>query len=213
MAINDAKAAKSPYEKFLLSHRIPRQFWKYGVASLEFVPYTIGRKIDGHKKLKEILAVSAEDQQSYWQGLTDYVGKWQPDSADSPAEQFVVFCCEDEKTAQHCLFTLAHYMLQGLYRRTSRYRLVTQRNYELWKLLQSEEALDLPNVVLIPSIMSEITNAQYATLREMFTLSFRIFAATSLSPQEFFERFNYLPTMMFYVESIKTSFDVQKTFG
>lgn len=210
LAINDAKAAKTDYERYLLRHGIPRTFWKMGVEEVSFHPYKIQRQIEGSKKLSLLREVTDVQQSGYWTGLNQLVSSWSPSLGDNADNNLVVFCCEDEKMAQYCMYSLVHRMLHQTFRESQKsYKISTYRYYELWKLLQIEDPLDCPNVVVIPSLIEEGTSNQYASFKELLTSSFQIFCCTSLGPQAFFAKYRVLPGYLFYIDRISRMYAIK----
>jgi hypothetical protein len=201
---NDSKVAVTAYDKLLLRNHIPRQFWKYFVKEPTFVDCNIERKIEGRKKPQVLYGADAEAQSKYWLQLLHLIYAWNPSGPGSPDEHFCLFCCEDLKKAQFMLFTCAQFMLSKMYKQDrASYTMDVKRSYEFSKLFEIEEAQDAPNVVLIPSVISEFTPSQVGAFTELFSSSYRIFAATSLTPQKFFERFNYVPAYVFYIDEVR----------
>lgn len=211
LAINDAKAASTDYERYLVRHGIPRRYWKMGVEEVQFLPYKINRTFEGSKKGNLVRECSSEDQNGYWVGLNQMVSNWKPSHGENSENNLIVFCCEDEKLAHYCMYTLVHRMLMSLFKeRQKSYRISTFRYYELWRLLQIEDPIDSPNVVIIPSVVDEGNSNQFVSFRELFTSSFQIMCSSSLGPQAFFNKYHIAPGYMFYVESITKMFDVKK---
>ena len=212
LSINDAKAAKTDYERYLVRHGIPRHYWKLGVEEALFVPYKVQRTFEGAKKAGNIVReCTAAEQAGYWAGLNQLVSTWQPGYGDNAENNLIVFCCEDEKLAHYCMYTLVHRMLTKLYKESKKsYKIGTFRYYELWRLLQLDDPLDSPNVVIIPSVVDEGNSNQYTSFRELFTSSFQILCCSALGPQAFFNKYHVVPGYMFYVESISRMFDVNK---
>jgi hypothetical protein len=203
LAINDAKVAKTPYEKFLLKHGVPRIFWNLKVNEVTFLPYKVSRTWEGSKKTSLLRESSDTTQASYWIGLNQLVDTWNPSHGDNLENNLIVFCCEDEKLAQYCMYTLIHRMLSYLIKKNEKsYKIATYRYYELWKLLQLDDFLDTPNVVIIPSVVEDGTVNQYAAFRELLTSSFQVFCCTALGPQAFFNKYKTLPGYLFYVDKI-----------
>jgi hypothetical protein len=210
LAINDIKAAKTPYEKYLLKHGVPRAFWKMGVEQVSFLPFKINRSCEGTKKLSLVKEYSDKEQASYWEGLKQLIPTWNPSHGDNPNNNLIVFCSEDEKSAQCCMYTLVHLMLTRLHQENPRsYKVNTYRYYELWKLLQLEDPLDTPNVIIIPTIVDEGNANQYTSFRELLTSSFQILCCTSLGPQAFFNKYHILPGYLFYIDRVLKLFPIK----
>ena len=207
LAINSAKAAKTDYERFLVSHGVPQHYWKLGVEDVTFLSYKVNRTFEGSKKSNLVRECSDTDQTGYWVGLNQLVTNWKPSQGENSDNNLIVFCCENEKLAHFCMYTLVHRMLIQLQKDRS-YRLATYRYYELWRLLQLEDALDTPHVVIIPSVVDEGNSNQYVSFRELFTSSFQILCCTSLGPQAFFNKYHVNPGYMLYIESITKMFNI-----
>lgn len=200
---NDSHAVSNKYESYLLQQKVPRQFWRHFVRDIDFLPVQIDRGVEGTKKLRTIFAATPEQQLGYWTNLLTLVSNWDPSGKDSPDAHFALFCCENLRDAQFCLFTMTHFMLASLFTQRRRYKLQVVRNYELYKLLDYSEILDAPNVVMFPNLIPEMTRDQISNLTDLFSSCYRMFAATTMGPQKFFEKFNYLPHYVFYVDKIK----------
>jgi hypothetical protein len=211
LAVNDVNAARTSYERYLLKHNIPRIFWNLAVNEVRFLPYKISRIWEGSKKNNLLRDCSDSDQSSYWLGLNQLIDTWNPSRGDNPDNNFIVFCCEDEKLAQYCMYTLIHKMLSYLIKEKDKpYKLATYRYYELWKLLQLDDFLDIPNVVIIPSVMEEGTPNQFTAFRELLTSSFQVFCCTALGPQAFFNKYKTLPGYLFYVDKVVSMFPIKR---
>jgi hypothetical protein len=212
LTINDARAAKTDYERFLVRHGVPRHYWKLGVEEAKFLSYKVYRTFEGAKNKGNLVReCSDQEQAGYWVGLNQLVENWKPELGQNAENNLIVFCSEDEKLAHYCMYTLVHRMLQSLMKENQKsYRLQTYRYYELWKLLQLDDPLDCPNVVIIPSVIDEGNSNQYTSFRELFTSSYQIFTCTALGPQAFFNKYHVVPGYMFYVESLVKMFDVTK---
>lgn len=198
--INDIQAVKAAYDRWLVKYQMPRMFWPYMASKVQFNDFSVVKTSESKKKTT-LVTVTDELQASYWSNLQQLVRAWNPAAVGSPDDQFVLICSENEKDAQILLFTLMHQMLLGVNLAQPRYRIGVKRAYELWTLLE-QDAQEAPNAVIVPTLHSDLTSAQISALRDLFTSSYRIFAATPLTPQKFFDRFNYLPSYVFYVDKV-----------
>lgn len=195
---SDAKNIFNRYEQYLFQARMPRQFWPYVVSKLQFLDFEIQRQVDGSKKAKKILSLTADQQQAYWTNLVHLVKTASLTGRDVQC-QSVVFCSENLKDAQFAVFSFMHWMLQL---RARDYKVEVWRTIELSKLMQLSDSLDIPDVLIMPALISSMSSNDNAILAELFCSSYRIFAATALSPQKFYDRFHYVPTYAFYLDEL-----------
>lgn len=209
---NDISAPKSQYDKVLLQRKMPRQFWPYWVSQVSFADLTINRSIEGQKKSKVLYKATAIEQAGLWKNFIQMLWAWDPKTG-GPDHHVAIFCSENVRDSQFMLFTCMHAMIAKMFRDNNwAYRVETVRLYELWNLLQNTDPMDVPNVVMIPSIVSDITGTQNSTLLEFFNSSYRVFGATALSPQKFFDRFGYLPDYIFYLDTIEQLSPIKSLF-
>lgn len=197
MLHNDAKLVHNAYEGYLQKIKIPSQFWKYYVKDLTFVDAEISKKPVGQKS-KVIYSSKATKQTDQLNSILQIISNWNPIGS----ETFCLICSENLKDAQLLLFTFAHYMLSSWFLQRRSYTMEVVRNFELSKLCEYKDSADLPSVVLLPSLVSDLNSTQMSYMTDLFSSSYKIFAATALTPQQFFDRFHYLPTCIFYVDSV-----------
>ena len=203
---NDAKATKTKYEEFLLRHHMPRQFWSHVVSQPVFNHFSISKTIEGKPKPVELFQSSPALQTQYWNNLLSVISNWSPSGADAPEEFCALFCSENVRTAQFMAFTAMHYMMIKQFdKKTRSYKAEVHRIYELYKLLQMEDAMDIPSVVVVPQVLPNIPPQQISAMSELLTSSFRMFIATTMTPQKFFEMFGYIPSHIFYVDTLKVA--------
>ena len=210
---NDAKATKTKYEEFLLKHRMPRQFWGHVVSQPTFNHFSISKVVEGKNKPIELFQSSPALQTSYFNNLLGVISSWNPSGADAPEEFCALFCSENLRTAQFMAFTAMHYMMTKQFdKKTRNYRAEVYRTFELYKLLQLEDAMDAPAVVVVPSVLPTAPPLHVSAMSELLTSSYRMFISTTMTPQKFFEMFGYIPSHIFYVDTLKLT-PVKSLFG
>lgn len=230
---NDALAATNNYEKYLFNCRMPRPYWKHIVKDISFLDYQVCRPyqetlieapVAGAKKPKKAAAavvskgirpfVTAHGSQQVqnWKALSEGIQVWNPKGPAvatpgqgvSPETHLSLYCCENLQHAQWAMYTMMHYMVSSIYRKSERpYRVTTMRTFELLDMARIEDTQVAPNVILIPTITAECSSAQASMISELMSTSYRVLAATTLHPQEFFDKFGYLPYPTFYINEIK----------
>jgi hypothetical protein len=201
---NDSKRAKTFYEKFLLQSGMPAQFWRSLANEVRFREFEITRKpAEGKKKGLPLYSVSIQDQQNQWNQLKEYVKTWEPNGVNAPDSTFILFCCDNIKYAQLLEYTVQHMMCSTIYARSSRpYRITNMHSSVLWKLINEPDPGEAPNVVMVPSILKDVPNQVSCAVSDLMTSSYRIFAASNMVPQDFFDKIGNTPTHAFYIDSI-----------
>jgi len=199
---NETKAPTTRYQELCLRQRMPRQFWEFLVSKPTFLPFSISRSIEGQKKPKLLFESQPDLQEKYWESLIQLIYHWQPNSQSSPAEFMALFCCENIRTAQFLAFTCMHYMLIKQFKPDTRsYKAETLRTYELWKALNQDEQ-DTPSVIVVPQLQIELPNNQSSVVSEMITASYKLFISTIMTPQKFFNQYGYIPSYIFYLDTV-----------
>lgn len=225
---NDAKAALNNYERTLFQSKMPRVYWKHLVKNISFLDYQVCRTIyetildaPGKKtkkpaittqSIRPLASARGSQQADNWKALASGVQVWNPKGPSvptategaSPESHISLYCCENLQQAQWAMYTMMHYMLSGIYKKSERpYRVETVRTFELLDMARIEDTQVAPNVVFIPTITADCSAAQAQMVSELMSTSYRILACTTLRPQEFFDKFGYLPYPTFYINEIQ----------
>lgn len=234
--LNDAKAPTTLYERELFHSKMPRAYWQHLVDKISFLDYQIYRNYVEYQEVapeakkkagkavntpasRLLFTAKGSQQAENWEKLRGLVYSWDPkgpaiyserETKVSPEKHFSLFCCENLRVAQLAMYTMMHYMVASTFKQSERpYRVETVRSFELLDMMQKEDTQKVPHVVMIPSLIQDLPATQISMVSELMSSSYRTFAATTMHPQAFFERFGIAPYPCFYINEIEVC-SVQK---
>lgn len=211
--INDVGAARSLYEYALAQARVPRQFWSRLAQKLDFAPLSIcldpmtATQLRAKQKAGEInielehgskgtCEISVWSQARSWTNLVSLLEHWNPNGA-SKGISIVIFS-PNLKHAQMAAITIAHRMLGQTFLMGERpYRIEVVRAFEMQDRINS-----LPEIVVIPSIMPDLTASMCSMVSELLRGNHRVVAATNQTPQRFYDTYGVLPSHPYVIHGI-----------
>lgn len=202
--------------------KMPRQFWGIMAKEIAFNPVTrnveteVGyeaapakgktKKSLGQEVRQEVI-LQPHEQATAWNNLAGLVHHWSPAGQSSPQSgTSIVFFSANLKHAQLCAMTLLHYMISKTFMLGERpYTAEVVRAHEIWhRITQGSDDLNpLPHVLVLPSIMPELTPNQSSMIAELLCSSYRFIAATNQTPQQFYDTYGIIPSHPFAVQVVR----------